>query len=96
MISTRDILSRRARLVERADRERDELAGLLAPWEQRLAVVDQGLAIFRTVKRYSGPLSIGVGAVLAGLAFFSPPSIMRWVVGGRAAWRIVRGVSGIR
>ena len=79
--------ARRARLVERAAGERDELADGIAPWQKPLGAVDQGLAFIRGLRRNAPWIGIVLGAGAAALAFVRPDSIGGWLRGGQAAWR---------
>jgi len=80
---------RRARLLERAAGEREDLARQLGAWRTPLGVVDQGLAIVRAVKRSAPVIGIGMGLATAALAFVRPASISGWLDGGRAVWRML-------
>lgn len=82
------LLARRARLVERAAHERDELAVLFEPWERPLRAIDRTVSIFRALKG-SPVLRIGVGVAMAALAFIRPRSIFGWVVGGQTIWKVI-------
>jgi YqjK-like protein len=79
--------ARRARLIERAASERDELGAIVAPWRKPLAAVDQGLAIVGALKRSAPVLAAGIGAGLAALAFVRPASIGGWLRNGQALWQ---------
>jgi len=81
--------ARRARLLERAASERDDLARQLGAWRMPLGVVDQGLAIVRVLKRSAPVIGIGMGVATAALAFVRPASIRGWLDGGRAVWRML-------
>ena len=85
--------ARRARLLERAGVERDELAGLLSTWERPLRAVDRGLAFLQGLKRGAPVIGIGIGVGMAALAFVRPRSLTGWFRGGQAAWRALTGGS---
>ena len=89
------IRDRRARLVERAAMERDELAALLERWSRPLAVVDRGLTFFSALRKRAPLLGVSVGLGLAALAIARPRSIAGWAQGGLAAWKAVRSFSGL-
>jgi len=86
--------ARRARLVERAAAERDELSDRLAPWRGPLAAVDQGLSILHALKRSAPLIGAGLGAAMAAVAFVRPANISDWVRRGQALWRAL--ASGTR
>lgn len=83
------LLAHRARLLERAEFERAELAGLLNEWETPLRAVDRSVSIFRAL-RGSPLLRVVAGAGMAALAVARPRSVMGWVLGGRAIWQLVK------
>jgi hypothetical protein len=59
------LAERRRRLVAQAAGQRTALAHDLEPWRARLALVDQGVAVFRTIGRHP---ALMVGAALLLLA----------------------------
>jgi len=81
---------RRARLVERAEFERAELAREFSRFERPLRITDRGLSIVRTLRRLPG-LGVAIGAGMAALAFVRPDTIVDWVPGGRVIWEMLRG-----
>ena len=81
------IRDRRARLVQRAAVERDELAALLERWSRPLAVVDRGLTFLSSLRKSAPLLGVSVGLGVAALAIARPRSIAGWLQGGLAAWR---------
>jgi hypothetical protein len=83
------VRARRARLVERAAIERDELAGLLGAWQRPLGAVDLGLAFVRGLKRSAPVIGMGVGVGMAALAFIRPANISGWFQAGQTAWRVL-------
>jgi len=83
--------ARRSRLLERAARERDELAGLLGAWQKPLGAIDQVLAIVRGVKRSAPMIGMVIGVGMAALAFVRPANIGGWFEGGQAVWRLLTG-----
>ena len=82
-----EVLGRRARLVEQAGRERDELSRLVHPWRKPIAVVDRGLEIARGIKRSAPVLGIGVGIGMAALAILRPRGLGEWLRRGQAVWQ---------
>ena len=88
------IREHRARLVERAAAEREELGRQFAEWERPLVAVDRGVAVVRALKR-TPLLRLGAAVGMAALAFVRPRSIMGWVVGGQAAYRLLTRVHGM-
>ena len=84
------IRAQRARLVQRAAVERDELASLLERWSRPLAVVDRGLTFLSSLRKSAPLLGVSVGLGVAALAIARPRSIAGWLQGGLAAWRAVR------
>jgi hypothetical protein len=79
---------RRARLVERAEFERVELAGELSRWERPLRITDRSLSFVRTLRR-APVLGVALGAGMAALAFVRPGSVVDWVPGGRIIWQLL-------
>jgi hypothetical protein len=89
MSSAREALHvRRARLVERAEFERVELARELSRWERPLSITDRSLSFVRTLRRIP-VLGVALGAGMAALAFVRPGSIVDWVPGGRIIWQLL-------
>ena len=81
--------ARRARLLERAAIERDDLAGQLGAWQRPLGAVDQGLAFIRGVKRSAPVIGMVAGVAMAALAFVRPARIGGWLESGQAVWRLL-------
>ena len=79
---------RRARLVERAEFERVEMARELARWERPLSIADRSLSFVRTLRRIP-VLGVALGAGMAALAFVRPGSVLDWVPGGRIIWQLL-------
>jgi hypothetical protein len=82
------ILAERAALIERAENERVTIGLQFAEWERPLVAADRALWVIRKLKN-SFWLRIGVGAGMAALAIVRPRSIVNWVLGGQAAWRLL-------
>ena len=82
------ILAERAALLERAEFERGEVARQFGEWERPLLAAERGLSILRMLKN-SFWLRIAAGAGMAALAIARPRSIVGWVLGAQAAWRLL-------
>jgi hypothetical protein len=79
---------RRARLVERAEFERDELAHEFSRWERPLRIADRSLSFVRTLRRMP-VLGVAIGAGMAALAFVRPGTILDWIPGGHVIWQLL-------
>jgi hypothetical protein len=79
---------RRARLVERAEHERREVARELDRWERPLRITDRSLSFVRTLRR-APVIGVALGAGMAALAFVKPGTILDWVPGGRVVWQLL-------
>ena len=88
MSSREELRVRRARLVERAEFERAEVAREFARWERPLRITDRSLAFVRTLRR-APVLGVALGAGMAALAFVRPGTIVDWVPGGRIIWQLL-------
>lgn len=84
------LIERREHLVAQAAAQRTALAGDIQPWRARLAVVDQGLAGLRFLKRHPAWLVGGVVLVAA----VRPGSVGRWLERGWLTWRIMVRLRG--
>ena len=84
------IHERRAELVARADKERDELGAAFAPWRRPLATVDRGMSILATLKRTAPYLGAGLGVASTALAIIRPTKIAQWLDRGREVMSLVR------
>jgi hypothetical protein len=82
------LLAERARLVERAAHEREDLVVALGEMERPLLAADRTLSFVRAVRR-SKWIGAGFGAITAALALVRPNSIVGWVAAGRAVWRVL-------
>lgn len=80
------LAERRRHLVEQAAAQRTALARNVEPWRARLARVDQGVAVFRTIGRHPAWM---IGAVLL-LAVWRPRRAGKWLQRGWLVWRIGR------
>ena len=80
------LAERRRELVAQAAAQRSALADNLAPWRSRLALVDRGVAVFRTIGRHPGWI---VGAALL-LVALRPRRAGKWLQLGWTVWQIGR------
>ena len=80
------LAERRRRLVAQAAAQRAALAHDLQPWRARLALVDHGVAVFRTIGRHP---SLIVGAALL-LVAWRPRHAGKWLQRGWLAWQFGR------
>lgn len=76
----------RRRLVAQAAAQRTALAHDLQPWRARLALVDQGVAVFRTIGRHPA-LIMGAALLLVALR---PRRAGKWLQRGWLAWQLGR------
>lgn len=89
------LAERKASLVSKIGRQRTELAQVLAPWHEPLAIVDKGLLAVRYLKCHP--------VLLVGLAIVSvvlrPKFSARWFQRGWVVWKMAlavkRGLSGL-
>ena len=80
------LAERRRRLVAQAAAQRTALAHDLQPWRARLALVDQGVAVFRYVGRHPA-LIVGAALLLVALR---PRRAGKWLQRGWLAWQLGR------
>ena len=80
------LAERRHRLVAQAAAQRTALAHDLQPWRARLALVDQGVAVFRYVGRHPA-LMVGAALLLIALR---PRRAGKWLQRGWLAWQLGR------
>jgi hypothetical protein len=85
------IRARRERLLERAQNEREVLAGELAAFAPVVRVVDGGIAAVEWVRRNPEPV-IAVALVVAVLR---PRRAFRWALRGFSLWQGYRRVSAL-
>jgi len=79
---------RRARLIERAESERQDLARQLGTWSEPLRNVERGLAVYRGIKRSLPVIGFGAGVGMAALAFVRPEGIGGWIRNAAEIWRL--------
>lgn len=77
---------RRRQLVAQAEDQRIALVHDIAPWRARLALVDQGVAVFRTIGRHPA-LMLGAALLLVALR---PRHAGKWLQRGFLVWQIGR------
>lgn len=82
------IIQRRAELIARAARQRDEIGAALGTLRGPLAVADKGVAAVTYVKDHPG---IAAAAIVTA-AVISPRRALRWAQGALLVWRGVRWV----
>lgn len=80
------LAARRQQLVALSAAQRSTLAYDLEPWRARLALVDQGVAAIRYVRRHP-VLMMGGALVVAALR---PRRIGKWLQRGLLMWQIGR------
>ena len=80
------LAERRRQLVAQAAAQRTVLAHTMAPWRARLALADQGVAVFRYLRCHP---ALMVGAALL-LAAWRPRGIGTWLQRGWVAWQLGR------
>ena len=81
-----EIREKRARLIERAARERDDLGRGIAALSVPIAVVDRGLAVARYLKAH--PVIVAAAAAL--VIALQPRRTISWVQRGVAMWQTWR------
>jgi hypothetical protein len=82
------IAERRRQLVMRVAAQRGALTRELQPWHARCALLDQGLAVLRYVRRHPAWLA---GAVLL-FAAWRPRGAGLWLQRGWVAWQLGRSL----
>jgi hypothetical protein len=80
------LAERRRELVAQAAAQRAALAQTVEPWRARLALADQGVAVFRYVRRHPALL---MGAAFL-LAAWRPRRVGTWLQRGWMAWQLGR------
>ena len=80
------LAERRSQLVAQAAAQRTALAHNLEPWHARLALIDQGVAVFRYVRRHPA-LMMGAALLLAALR---PRRVGKWLQHGWIVWQLAR------
>ncbi len=78
-----DILSRKARLVERIGHQRQRLAADVLALQPVFSIADRGIALAGTVHRHPGWVAAGAGIVLA----LRPRRAFSLLRRGLVAWR---------
>jgi hypothetical protein len=80
------LAERRSQLVAQAAAQRTALAHTVEPWRARLALADQGVAVFRYIRCHPALL---VGAALL-LAAWRPRRVGTWLQRGWVVWQVGR------
>lgn len=92
MSSLADISLRRARLVARAQSDREDIGDGLAPLAGAIRIVDRGLAGARLLRAAVREYPL-VAAAAVALALALRPGrtlrLARWAIGAWQAWRLV-------
>ncbi len=86
-----EVRARRARLIERAESEREDLGRELDGWRKPLRTVDRSLAVYRGFKRSMPVIGFGAGVGMAALAFIRPEGITGWIRAGLEALQALSG-----
>ena len=82
------LAERRRQLVQRAAVERCAIAEAVAPWRPRLALVDQGIAVFAYLLHH--PMLIA--GMAAAVAMVRPRRAGKWLQRGWLLWQVGRGL----
>ena len=81
-----ELIRRRERLLVRAERQRDELAGIVRHWQIPITVVDQAITVTRALKEHPFLLALP----LATLAAWRPRQLTVWAGRLWLMWRVGR------
>ena len=91
------VRARRARLIERADREREDLSCHLDTWMKPLRVCESGFAVYRGFRSRRPAIGFTAAIGMAALAFVRPEGISSWVRSATDFWGLLtetkRGVA---
>ena len=82
------LAERRHHLVAQAAAQRTALANNMEPWRARLALVDRGVAVVRTIGRHPA-LMVGAALLLAALR---PRRAGKWLQRGWLVWQVGRSL----
>lgn len=82
------LAARRSLLVDRAAAQRSALTQSVEPWRPRLALVDQGVAVFRYLAQH--PVIVAGVALL--FVVMRPRQAGRWLRRGWVVWQIGRSL----
>jgi hypothetical protein len=83
-----ELARRRSQLVVQAAAQRSALGHNLEPWRARLALVDQGVAVYRYGRRHPA-LMMSATFLLAALR---PGRVGKWLQRGWVVWHLGRGL----
>jgi hypothetical protein len=82
------IAERRAELVARSAAQRADLGELCHAWYRPLAIVDQGMAVWRFLRAHPAlPVGLGVAFAVA-----RPRRALKWLGRGWSLWRFFRNM----
>ena len=84
-----ELSRRRAELVARSVSQRAELGELCHVWRVPMAIVDQGVTVWRFFRVYPA-LLVGLGVVFA---VARPRKSLKWLGRGWTFWRFFRGMA---
>jgi uncharacterized protein GlcG (DUF336 family) len=84
-----ELSRRRAELVARSASQRAELADIGHAWRVPMAIVDQGVTVWRFVRGHPA-LLVGLGVAFA---VARPRRAVRWLQRGWTLWRFFRGLA---
>ncbi len=84
-----ELSRRRAELVERSAAQRAELGDICHVWRLPLAIVDQGVTVWRFFRVHPA-LLVGLGVAFA---VARPRRAVKWFSRGWTLWRFFRGVA---
>jgi hypothetical protein len=83
------IAERRAELVARSAAQRADLGELCHAWHRPLAIVDQGVAVWRFLRAHPA-LPVGLGVVFAVVR---PRRALKWLSRSWSLWRLFRNMA---
>lgn len=83
-----ELSRRRAELVAHGAAQRAELGDICHAWRLPLAIVDQGVTVWRFLRVHPA-LLVGLGAVFAVVR---PRRTLKWLGRGWSLWRFFRGM----
>jgi hypothetical protein len=84
-----ELSRRRAELVARSASQRGELADIGHAWRVPMAIVDQGVTVWRFVRGHPA-LLVGLGVAFA---VARPRRAVKWLQRGWTVWRFFRGLA---
>lgn len=84
-----ELSRRRAELVVRSELQRSELADACHSWRLPMAIVDQGVTVWRFFRGHPA-LLVGLGTAFA---VARPRRVVKWLGRGWTVWRFFRGLA---